>query len=225
VLVARGEERLRAVADETGAEYAVCDVGDRPAVERVAGDILGRHPRIGLLVNDAGVPGRRGFLEADAKAIEQLVRVNYLGSVWTLRAFLRGLEAAAPSSVVNIVSVAGVVAFPPSGPYSAAKHAQLAFSRAIAAELRPRGIRVHTVNPGLVETEGFPQRDVLRMPVVGRLVVEPDRVAEHVARVLRRDRRETFVPGWYRIAALGQALLPGAVHRVLSRAGYRRERM
>jgi uncharacterized protein len=225
VLLARGEERLRTVAEETGAEFAVCDVGDRRAVERVAIEILERHPRIGLLVNNAGVPGRRGFLEADAEKIEQLVRVNYLGSVWTLRAFLPGLEAAAPSSVVNIVSVAGVVSFPASGPYSAAKHAQLAFSRAVAAELRPRGIHVHTVNPGFVETAGFPQRDVLRMPVVGRFVVGPDRVADHVWRVLARGRRETFVPRWYRIGALAQALLPGALHRVLSRAGYRRERM
>jgi NAD(P)-dependent dehydrogenase (short-subunit alcohol dehydrogenase family) len=224
VLLARGEERLRAVAEEIGAEYEVCDVGDRAAVERAAADVLERHPRIGLLVNNAGIPGRRGFLRPDPEMIEQLVQINYLGSVWSLLAFLPGLEAAAPSAVVNIVSVAGLVAFPASGPYSAAKHAQLAFSRAVTAELRPRGIRVHTVSPGFVETEGFPQRGFLQMPLIGRLVVGPDRVADHVLRVLRRNRRETHVPGWYRIAPLSQALLPGVLHRILSRAGYRRAR-
>jgi short-subunit dehydrogenase len=224
VLLARSEERLRAIADELGAEYEICDVGDRATVDRVAADVLARHPRIGLLVNNAGIPGRRGFLGPDPEVIEQLMQINYLGSVWSLRAFLPGLEAAAPSAVVNIVSIAGLVAFPPSGPYSAAKHAQLAFSRAVAAELRPRGIRVHTVCPGLVETEGFPQRGVLHMPVIGRLVVGPERVAEHVIRVLRRNRQESFVPGWYRVAPLSQALLPGMLHRILSRAGYRRAR-
>jgi len=224
VLLARGEERLRAVAAEIGGEYEVCDVSDRAGVERVAAIVLARHPRIGLLVNSAGVPGRRGFLRPDPEPIEQTIGINYLGSIWSVRAFLPGLEAAAPADVVNIVSVAGLVAFPASGPYSAAKHAQLAFSRAVTAELRPRGIRVHTVNPGFVETPGFPQRDFLQMPVFGRLVARPERVADHVARVLRRNRRESIVPGWYRIAPISQTLLPGVVHRIVSRVRYRKER-
>jgi 3-oxoacyl-[acyl-carrier protein] reductase len=175
-----------------------------------------------VLVNSAGIPARQGFLGGRPERIEQVLRVNYLGSVWCLRAFLPALERARPADVVNIVSVAGTVAFPPSGPYSASKHAQLAFSRATAAELRPRGIRVHTVNPGFVETEGFPQQTALRNPLLRRAVIEPDEVAEHVWDVLRRDRRETFVPAWYRIAPLAQAFAPGLVARLLARGGYRR---
>jgi short-subunit dehydrogenase len=122
---------------------------------------------------------------------------------------------------VNVVSVAGTVAFPPSGPYSASKHAQLAFSRATAAELRPRGIRVHTVNPGFVETEGFPQRDVLSSPL-GRAVIEPQDVAAHVLRAIERDRVESFIPAWYRVFAIAQALAPGLVGRAAARSRYRR---
>ena len=221
VLLARGEERLRAVAEELGSEWEVCDVGERAQVEEVAARVLDRHPRIDVLVCSAGIPGRRRFLDAEPERIEEVTRINYLGTVWTVRAFLPGLEAAAPSDVVTIVSVSGLVAFPASGPYSAAKHAQLAFSRSIAVELAPRRIRVHTINPGFVETPGFPQRGVLQMPVLGRLVVGPQRVAADVERALRRDRRETVVPSWYRIAALAQALLPGVVHRALRRGGYR----
>jgi uncharacterized protein len=224
VLVARGEERLRAVAEEIGGEYEVCDVADREAVGVIAASVLERHPRVALLVCSAGIAGRRTFLSAEPERIEELIRINYLGSVWALRAFLPGLEAAAPADVVNIVSVAGLVAFPASGPYSAAKHAQLAYSRAVTVELRPRRISVHTVNPGFVETEGFPQRGVLQMPVLGRLVIGPDQVADHVLRMLKRDRRESIVPFWYRIAPVSQALLPGLLHRVLGRAGYRRAR-
>jgi NAD(P)-dependent dehydrogenase (short-subunit alcohol dehydrogenase family) len=224
VLLARSEERLRGVADEIGGEYELCDVSDRDSVERAARAVLDRHPQIGLLVCSAGVPGRRGFLRAEPEVIEEVVAINYLGTVWTVRAFLPGLEAAAPSDVVTIVSVAGMVAFPASGPYSAAKHAQLAFSRAIAGELARRDIRVHTVCPGFVETEGFPQRGFLEMPILGRLVAQPDRIARHVERVLERNRRETVVPGWYRIAPVAQALVPGLVHRAVSRARYRRAR-
>jgi NAD(P)-dependent dehydrogenase (short-subunit alcohol dehydrogenase family) len=224
VLLARDEERLSAAAAELEAEYESCDVSDRAAVDRVAAAVLERHPRVSLLVCNAGIPGRRTFLTAEPERIEEITAINYLGSVWALRAFLPGLEAAAPSDVVTIVSVAGVVAFPVSGPYSAAKHAQLAFSRSISAELRGRGIRVHTVCPGFVETPGFPQRGILQLPIIGRLVAGPERVADHVARAIERNRRESFVPRWYRIGPLAQALVPGLVHRFVSRAGYRKAR-
>jgi len=222
VLLARREDRLRALAEELDAEFELCDVGRRDAVERVAAEVSERHPRIQLLVNNAGIPGRRGFAEIDLDRLEEVLRVNYLGTVWCLRAFLPALEAAGRSDVVNIVSVAGTVAFGPAGPYSASKHAQLAFSRSTTAELRSRGVHVHTVNPGFVETEGFPQATVLRSALMRRLVIEPDDVAKHVVTVIERDKRETFVPGWYRVAAMAQALAPGLVARLASRSGYKR---
>jgi short-subunit dehydrogenase len=221
VLLARGREELERLAGEVDGEYEVCDVADRVAVERAAAAIRERHPAIKLLVNNAGIPGRRRFGEIEPERIEQVLRVNYLGSVWCLRAFLPALERARPADVVNIVSVAGTVAFPPSGPYAASKHAQLAFSRASAAELRPRGVRVHTVLPGFVHTPGFPNRDVLSNGLLRRAVIGPERVADHVLRVLEHDRTETYVPGWYRAAALAQALAPGTLARLLARARYR----
>ena len=217
ILIARREDRLRALADELDAEYEVCDVGDRAAVERTAAAIGSRHPAVDLLVNNAGISGRAGFLEIDPERLDAVMRVNYFGSVWTLRAFLPLLERAGDADVVNIVSVAGTVASARSGPYAASKHAQLAFSRAVGAELAPRGINVHTINPGLVETEGFPQRAGLRRAFVRRLVIEPEDVAQHVIRVLDRGRRETFVPAWYRAVALAQALVPGLVARFARR--------
>jgi NAD(P)-dependent dehydrogenase (short-subunit alcohol dehydrogenase family) len=165
-----------------------------------------------LLVNNAGIPARTTFLEGDPEAV---MRTNYLGGVWCLRAFLPALEAAAPSDIVNVVSIAGTVAFPPSGPYSASKHAQLAFSRATAVQLRSRGIRVHTVKPGFVETEGFPQR-WLPGPL-RRLVIGPEKIAGHIVASVERGRGETTVPRYYAIASVLQALLPNVLARVLAR--------
>ena len=214
VLIARGEERLRGVAGELEAEWEACDVGDREAVERTAAAICERHPAIGLLVNDAGIRGRGGFLQAEPERIEEVTRTNYLGGVWCLRAFVPALEAAAPSHLVNVVSVAGTVTAGEAGPYTASKHAQLSFSRASRVELRARGILVHTVLPGFVETEGFPQRTRLRNWLVRALVLEPELVAERVVRAIERDRGELFVPRWYRVAPLAQVLVPGLVARV-----------
>jgi short-subunit dehydrogenase len=207
VLLARREDRLRPVAEEIGGEYEVCDVTDEAAVE----DVAARHPRVNLLVNNAGVPARASFLDGD---VETALRTNYLGGIWCLRAFLPALEAAAPSDVVNIVSVAGTIALPASGPYAASKHAQLAFSRSLAAELRGRGIRVHTVKPGFVETEGFPQG---RLPApVRRLVIGPERIAAHVVASLEHARGETTVPRYYGIAGVLQTVAPNLVARVLA---------
>jgi short-subunit dehydrogenase len=79
---------------------------------------------------------------------------------------------------------------------------------------------VHTVLPGFVETEGFPQRARLENRLVRALVVEPQLVAERVVLAVERDRRELFVPRWYRVAPLAQALAPGLVAR-LGRRGIR----
>ena len=222
VLLARREDRLRTLAADLDAEYELCDVGSREEVEEVAARVRERHPQIQLLVNNAGIPGRAGFAKIEPERLEEVIRTNYLGSVWCLRAFLPALEAAGRADVVNICSIAGAVAFGPAGPYSASKHAQRAFSRATTGELRPRGIHVHTVNPGFVETEGFPQATVLRSAILRRLVVEPEYVADHVIKVIERDKRETFVPWVYRLAIVAQSLAPGLLTRMSHRAGYRR---
>jgi short-subunit dehydrogenase len=214
VLVARAEQRLRAVAAELGAEWETCDVGDRAAVDALAAAVRERHPEIALLVNNAGVPGRGGFLRATPERIDEVTKTNYLGGVWCLRAFLPALEAAAPSHVVNVVSVAGTVSAGSAGPYTASKHAQLAFSRAVTAELRPRGVLVHTILPGFVETPGFPQRERFADTPVRGLIAEPELVAERVLAALEHDRKEVFVPRFYRVAPFAQALVPGLVRRI-----------
>jgi NAD(P)-dependent dehydrogenase (short-subunit alcohol dehydrogenase family) len=191
-------------------EHERCDVAERAAVDAVAARVLARHARIDLLVSNAGATARESFFEGDPASIEGVMRTNYLGSVWTLRAFLPGLGAGA--QVVNIVSVAGTVA---DGPYSASKHAQLAFSRTAAFELGRRGISVLTVNPGFVETPGFPQRS--RGLLVGRLAVDPPFVVERILQAVDRNKREIVVPRWYRPFAWLQALFPGSLARLRTR--------
>jgi len=223
VLLARGEERLAEVAGELGAEQEVCDVADRAEVERVAAAVRERHPSIRLLVNNAGIPGGGGFLDLEPDQIEKLVRTNYLGSVWCLRAFLPALEAGAPADLVNIASVAGTIAAGHSGPYSASKHAQLAFSRSVGVELAGSGITVHTVIPGFIDTPGFPNRARFRSRLLQGLVADPELVADQVVRGIERNRLEQFVPRWYRPAAIVQAAAPGLLARAARASGVRRK--
>jgi len=220
VVVARRRERLEQLALELGGEYEVADVSVRDDVERAAAAILARHPQIDLLVNNAGIPGRGDFFSLEPERIEAVIRTNYLGGVWMVRALEGGLTPG--SHVVNVVSVAGTVAFAPAGPYAASKHAQLAFSRSLAGLLGGRGVQVHTVLPGFVETEGFPQRSVLRNAFFRRAVIGPEVVAKRIVDAVESGKRELFVPRWYRIFSLAQALLPGVSARLVARSGYRR---
>lgn len=208
---------MERVAAELGAEAEICDVSDRGQVEAAAARIGERHPAVHLLVSNAGIPGGRGFLALPPEQIEQLIGTNYLGNVWSLRAFLPLLEAGAPSDVVNVASVAGVYSVGgSSGPYAASKHAQVAFSRGVAAELAPRGIRVHTVNPGPVRTDGFPQKR-LEGTRYDRLVLPPERVAKSILRAVERNRAESYVFGAYRIAGLLQSAFPGTLVKLSAR--------
>jgi NAD(P)-dependent dehydrogenase (short-subunit alcohol dehydrogenase family) len=198
-----GLSRRESEADE----HEPCDVSDRAQTEAAAARVLDRHPAVDLLVCNAGIRARGGFLTATPEGIESTIRTNYLGAVWTVLAFLPGLGPG--SHVVNVVSVAGSFA---AGPYSASKHAQLAFSRSLAVELAPRGVSVHTVSPGFIETPGFPQRQRFG-PLGRRLVVDPPLVAERLLAAVARDQAEIFVPRWYRPAGWLQALLPGTTAR------------
>ena len=231
VLLARRADRLESLAREVGGEWEVCDVSDREQVDEVAARVLERHPAIGLLMNNAGMPARGSFLEIDPELVERVIDVNYLGGVWCLRAFLPGLQNAAARAgseaggarVVNLVSVAGTVAFAPAGAYAASKHAQLAFSRSSAAVLRGTGISVLTVMPGFVETEGFPQHSVLSSRLLRRFVIEPDEVATKIVDAVDKGKREITVPWFpYRLIAIAQALLPTVFARLVRGSGYRK---
>jgi short-subunit dehydrogenase len=223
--VARRQERLEALAAEIGGEVELCDVGERASVEALAERVLARHPAIHLLVNNAGMPARGTFLTVEAELVQRVMEVNYLGGVWCTRALMPGLEAAAPtggSHIVNLVSVAGTVSFAPAGAYAASKHAQLAFSRSLAAALRGSGISVHSVLPGFVETEGFPQKNVLKSRLLLRFVIEPDDVARAILRAVEKGKGEVVVPWFpYRLTGIMQTLLPGLMSRFVGMSDYR----
>lgn len=226
VLLARRQERLEQLAQEIGAEWEVCDVRDRAQVDEVAARVLERHPAIGLLVNNAGVPGRGTFVSTEPETIERVLDTNYLGGVWCSRAYLPGLRAAVAAGggahVVNVISVAGTIAFAPAGPYAAAKHAQLAFSRSLAATLRTERIQVHSVLPGFVETEGFKPRTTLRNPLMRWFVLESDAVARAIVKAVEKGKREITIPWFpYRFVSIAQALFPGLLARLVGGYGYR----
>jgi short-subunit dehydrogenase len=224
ILVARREDRLREIAAEIGGEAEACDVSDRTAVDAMARRVLSNHQTLNLLVNNAGSLARGSFAEVDPDLVERAMAVNYLGGVWATRALLPGLRAAAArdgAHIVNVVSIGGAIVFPPAGPYSAAKHAQLAFSRSLRAMLSGSGIDVHTVLPGFVTTPGFPHPSVFQTWLGRRFVIGPDEAAGAIMSAIERGTAEVVVPWFpYRLGTTTQALFPTLSARVLAKAAY-----
>ena len=221
-LWARGAERLEGAIEGLGGAAAgvtgrLCDVADPAAVAEAAAAVLRDHPAVALLVGNAGVPGRRSVLETDVASARRVMDVNYLGLVAVTHALWPGLVAGG-GQVVNVCSVAGTVALTKSAPYAASKHAALAWSRSLAAAAPRAGVHVLTVNPGPVATAGFPQAALVAHPVLRRLVLSDEACAEAVLRALDARRTEIFVPAWWRVVGVLQALAPTLVARVAARA-------
>jgi len=225
VLVARRRELLDDLAREIGGVAEPCDLLDRAATTRLGERLCASHDSIGLLVNSAGALSRGTVDKVDLDELERIVRLNYLTGVWTTRGLLPALlkEAATGGAhVVNVASIAGVIAFPAGGAYSASKHAQVAFSRSLTSALRATGVRVHTVLPGFVVTEGFPHPRFWETRLGRRFVVGPERVAAAIVGAVEKGKDEVTVPWFpYRLAPLAEALFPTLTTRVLAFDSYR----
>ena len=226
VLVARRRELLERVADEIDGVAEPCDLLDRDATTALGERLVAEHGSIGLLVNNAGALSRGTFEEVDLDELERVVRLNYLAGVWMTRSLLPALLRAGEAGgahVVNVASLSGVIAFPAGAAYSASKHAQVAFSRSLRAALRTTGVRVHTILPGFVTTEGFPHPRLWEGRLGRRFVIGPDRVAATILTAIEKNKAEVVVPWFpYGLGPIAQALLPTLTARVVAFDSYRK---
>jgi len=213
VLVARREERLRALAAALGGEERAlpiaCDVADRAAVEAMVARAAERWGRIDILVNSAGVARHALFKDEPPETFIRLMETNYLGVVWAIRAVLPVMRARRSGWIVNVSSVAGKLGQPDESAYSASKFAVTGLSEALVYELAPLGIHVTTVYPALVRTEMFTPEVLARMPErVKRTFIEPAALSAAVFQGLARGAHEVTAPRYVGIAYVVRTLFP-----------------
>jgi short-subunit dehydrogenase len=227
ILVARREDRLRALADSIGGATVVpVDLTSEEAPARVASVVESEHGgRLDLLVNNAGAAWRGRFGEHDGKDgsgwanVKRHMEVNFDAQVRLTEALLPFLRSAAPSSIVNVSSTAGRLARANSGSYSAAKHALAGWTDALALEERDHGVHVGLVLPGFVATEGFPQQELVDNPRTRWIVSKPEKVAEAIMDAGPGGKHERYVPRVYWAAAALRVLAPRATRRALGGGG------
>src|SRR2546421_883783 len=219
VLVARREERLRALAESlpVPASHVAVDLTDDDAPERVLAHVQQQERgRLTLLVNNAGSAWRATFAEGGWANVQRTMAVNFDAVLRLTEALLPLLRASAPSSIVNVASTAGRVTRGGSAAYSASKFALAGWSDGLYLEERAHGVHVGLVLPGFIATEGFPQEELRANALTRRLVSTPDRAAEAIVDAGLRGRAERYVPRVYALAAVARVLAPGLVRRMLA---------
>jgi uncharacterized protein len=222
ILVARREERLRALAESLPCEasWVAADLTAADAPERIRAHVAERHgARLTLLVNNAGASWRGSFAEAGYANVQRHMELNFDAVLRLTEALLPLLRASTPSAIVNVASTAGRVARARTGAYSASKFALIGWTDALYSEERTHGVHVGLVLPGFIATEGFPATELREKALTRWTVSRPEKVAEAIVETGLEGKAERYVPRPYALAAVARILAPRLVRRVLSGGG------
>jgi 3-hydroxy acid dehydrogenase / malonic semialdehyde reductase len=154
VVAARRRDRLDGLVAEFGDAAVlpvVLDVRDRSAVEHAVRSLPARFAQVDVLVNNAGLAlGLEAAPEAVLENWEQMIETNCTGLVYVTRAVLPGMVARGRGHVVSIGSIAGTYPYPGGNVYGATKAFVHQFSLGLRADLHGTGIRVTSIEPGLI---------------------------------------------------------------------------
>ncbi|WP_025738289.1 oxidoreductase [Mycobacterium genavense] len=155
VVTARRVEAVTDLADEFGdrAVAVALDVTDAAQIAAAVSAADEAFGGIDVLVNKAGHGYLSSVEEGEDAEVRKLFDVNYFGAVDMIKAVLTAMRARGAGHIINISSMTGLVANPPNAYYSSTKFALEAVTEALAAEVRPLGIKVIAIEPGAFRTD------------------------------------------------------------------------
>jgi short-subunit dehydrogenase len=200
VLVARREERLRALADELERAHGVrtrvvaMDLAAPDAPPALHARLAGEGIAVDVLVNNAGFGVYGPFLDVDWEREREMIALDVVALVHLTKLFARDMRARGFGRVLQVASIGAFQPSPTYATYSAAKAFVQSFGEALACELRGTGVTVTVVSPGVTETEFFAVAGQQRS-LFQRLTVMPSaKVARIALRAMERGR-PLVVPG------------------------------
>jgi 3-oxoacyl-[acyl-carrier protein] reductase len=149
------KEEMAALASEHGVsvECVAFDLADVPTMKQAVNAALPAGRRIDVLVNNAAVAHGGLFQMTPVATVRQIFEVNLFAQMELTQLMCRRMVRQKSGSIVNMASIAGLDLAAGNIAYGASKAALIAFTRTLAAELGPLGLRVNAVAPGLTETE------------------------------------------------------------------------
>ncbi|MFC5450355.1 SDR family oxidoreductase [Paenibacillus aestuarii] len=148
---------LLALAEGAGIEQRLeimqVDVTVHESIDRAVGEVIRKHGRIDVLVNNAGY-AIGGYVEdVPMEAWKEQLETNVFGVIAAAKAVLPHMRAQASGCIINLSSVSGLTAYPGFAPYSTSKFAIEGFSESLRLEMKPYGVRVVLVEPGAYRTD------------------------------------------------------------------------
>jgi 3-oxoacyl-[acyl-carrier protein] reductase len=165
-VVARNGETAESAAaslEGTGHRGYACDVSEATGVKAVVGKLEEELGPVDILVNNAGITRDNIFIRMKEEEWDEVLAVNLKGAFNMTRALARGMMKRRNGVVLNITSVVGVVGNAGQANYAASKAGLIGFTKSIAKELAPRGIRCNAIAPGFITTDmtaGLPEAAV-----------------------------------------------------------------
>ncbi|HUP53797.1 MAG TPA: SDR family NAD(P)-dependent oxidoreductase [Longimicrobiales bacterium] len=182
VVSARSTKEIEAVAAELVADghtaHAVtCDVADEASVKALAAEAVKLLGTVDVLVNNAGIALSNPVKRLPLEEWNRIMAINATGTFLCTRAFIQGMIDRGWGRVINVASVAGLRGGRYIAAYSASKHAQIGFTRALAAEVADQGITVNAICPGYVDTP-MTEYSVSRM--VEKAGISEEDALEHI---------------------------------------------
>jgi short-subunit dehydrogenase len=168
---------------------------------------------IDVLINNAGVMPVGHFLDQSAQAIRSSIEVNVYGVLTGCQLVLPEMVKRRSGHIVNIASMAGIVAVPGQVVYAGTKFAVVGLSSALADEFAPHGVKVTAVLPTFTNTELIAGTS----PSAAQKPVEPAEIAAAIVKVLDKSKSVVSVPRWGRSFAALTTLLPDRSRRWLNK--------
>lgn len=145
-------KQLKTLVKQLDADYIVCDVADKGAVEKEVTRIINKVAKIDALVNCAGAAVSKTFMETGDNIWLEMFRVNLLGTVHFCQAVIPHMQKTGHGRIVNIASIRGHQVTSSSPAYSAAKGAVINLTSSLAKQVAPE-IAVNAVSPGFINTD------------------------------------------------------------------------
>ena len=233
VLAARTRERLEEVAAlcrGQGAETLVVptDVTSAEACKSLIDAAARELGGIDVLVNNAGAAMWARFDElADARRLEELMQLNFLGSVYCTQAALPHLKRSR-GLIVAIASISGLISPPLLSGYAASKHAVIGFFESVRIELKSSGVGVTIVAPDFVQSEilaratGADGKSLGDSPLEQSKLLSAEKCAKKIVRGIERRKRLVLTSERSAWARWGQILAPKLVDRISAKiVGFR----
>jgi len=228
-LAARNGERLTAVAKECQARGGkaiaiVTDVSEQTQCAQLIQRTVENYDRIDVLVNNAGITMWANFEEvSDISFYEQIMRVNYLGSVYCTYYALPFLKKT-KGQIIGISSLAGKNGIPKRSGYAASKHAIVGFFDTLRIELEEYGISVTMIYPDFVATEtrkrafGADGKPIGESPVKEREVMSAEKCAQLIIQAAAARKRELMMTWRGKAGVWVKLIAPGLVDRIAKKA-------